>query len=245
MKALRLMAGLAGGALMATALAAPDPVLHLGANTWAPYTDPALPRQGIASAIVLTALARAGYRAEIRYMPWSRALASTYMRHSDGVVGVWLTGQRRARLLYSDSYLTNDLYLFHARPERCPGRAPDATIGVGRDYDYSDDFLARYGKAIKPVDNIKQNLQKLRLGRIDVMLEDQRAVAYAARQYRDALDGMRPARCGARPLLSLPLHFGINRDYPNAGAIIQAFNLQLKAMKKDGTLDAMLQTHQP
>jgi polar amino acid transport system substrate-binding protein len=202
--------------------------------------DPSLPQQGIASAIVLTALERAGYKAEISYMPWSRALASTYGRRSDGVVGVWPTAERRARLVYSDSYLSNDLYLFRWRPERCPDRAPDASIGVGRDYDYSDDFLARYRGAIKPVDNIRQNLLKLKLGRIDVMLEDQRAVDFTTRQYRAELGDAAPGRCAAQPLLSLPLHFGINRDYPNAESIIHAFNVQLKAMKKDGTLDAIV-----
>nr|WP_315251569.1 transporter substrate-binding domain-containing protein [uncultured Duganella sp.] len=245
MDALRLTTLLAGSAMMAAAPAQPGPVLRLSANTWPPYMAPTLPHQGIAAAIVLTALARAGHPAEISYMPWSRALASAYMLRSDGVVGVWLTSQRRARLVYSDSYLTNELYLFHVRRERCPDRAPDASIGVGRDYDYSDDFLARYGKAIKPVDNIKQNLQKLQLGRIDVMLEDRRAVEYTALQYRAELNGMTPAKCTAQPLLSLPLHFGINRDYPHADAIIQAFNVQLKAMKKDGTLDAIVQRHQP
>lgn len=155
------------------------------------------------------------------------------------------TGRVRPNTAARRKYLVNDLYLFRLKPERCPDRAPDASIGVGRDYDYSDQFLARYGSAIRPVDNIKQNLQKLQLGRIDVMLEDQRAVDYTAQQYRSELGGMAPGRCTQQPLLSLPLHFGINRDYPNAEGIIHAFNVQLKAMKKDGTLDAIIRRHHP
>lgn len=129
-------------------------VLHLSANYWEPYTGESLPSQGIATEIVVTALARAGYRAEVKFMPWSRALVSTYQGQTDGVVAVWSTSQRRSKLLYSDSYLLNELYLFHFRPGICNERAlnslADMRIGVGRDYDYSDDFLTKYSHSLKP-----------------------------------------------------------------------------------------------
>ncbi len=68
-----MLACLAGLASPSPA-AEPHPALRLTANIWEPYTGADLPRQGIASEIVTTALARAGYTAEISIMPWSRAL---------------------------------------------------------------------------------------------------------------------------------------------------------------------------
>jgi len=219
--------------------AEPHPTLRLTAHIWEPYTGADLPRQGIASEIVLTALARAGYPAEISIMPWSRALASVYQGNRDGVVGVWPTAERRARLAVSDSYLANELFLFYVRPELCTvnGLSVDAStrIGVGRDYDYSDAFMSRYGSALKPVDRVEQNLLKLQAGRIDMVLEDKRVVEFVvARQ-----PGTPLLTCTTQPVLSLPLHFGLRRGYPNADGIIAAFNVQLAAMKKDGTLDAI------
>jgi polar amino acid transport system substrate-binding protein len=210
---------------------------------WRPYTGENLAHQGIATEIVITALERAGYKADVKFMPWSRALASTYQGHADGVVAVWSTSQRRGKLLYSDSYLSNELFLFHLRPTLCNGKVlnslSEVRIGVGRDYDYSDEFIAQYGHSLKPVDRIQQNLLKLQLGRVDMVLEDKRIVAYTIAHGPKELGGLMPLSCPASPLLTLPLFFGMRRDYPNVGVIMAAFNLQLKAMKKDGTLDAI------
>ncbi len=219
------------------------PVLRLSANYWEPYTGENLPRQGIATEIVVTALARAGYSVEVNFMPWSRVLATTYQGSADGVVAIWSTNQRRAKLLYSDSYLANELFLFYLRPALCSGRIPSSLsemrIGVGRDYDYSDEFLAKYGPALRPVNRVLQNLQKLQLGRIDMVLEDRRIVDYAIQHNPKEMYGLTPLLCPASPLLTLPLYFGMSRDYPNADSIISAFNVQLKAMRKDGTLEAI------
>jgi polar amino acid transport system substrate-binding protein len=219
------------------------PVLHLLANHWEPYMGESLPRQGFATEIVVTALARAGYVADVKFMPWSRAIATTYQGGADGVVAVWSTGQRRAKLLYSSSYLSNEMFLFYVRPELCNGRVlsslVEMRIGVGRDYDYSDDFLAKYGAALKPVDKVQQNLLKLQFGRVDVVLEDKRIVDYAIQHNLKELYGLAPLVCPTSPLLTLPLYFGMSRDYPNAEGIIAAFNLQLQEMKRDGTLDAI------
>jgi len=240
-----LLCGFAVAAdIMCSACLASDqsaPVLHLSANYWAPYTGEALAQQGVASEIVVTALRRAGYRASISFMPWSRALTSTYRGLSDGVVAVWSTQQRRARLVYSDSYLSNRMFLFYAKAGRCnDGLSTGTRIGVGRNYEYSDNFLAQYSQLLKPVDRLEQNLLKLQVGRVDFVLEDPLIVHHALQHGPKGFDQPPPQQCAGKPLLTLPLHFGLRRDFPNAAAIVAAFNLQLKAMKKDGTLDAAL-----
>ncbi len=65
-----------------------------------------LPQQGLASEIVLTALQRAGYQADITIMPWSRVLPMLYQHQTDGVVAIWATNDRRSKPLFSDSYLS-------------------------------------------------------------------------------------------------------------------------------------------
>lgn len=87
---------------------------------------------------------------------------------------------------------------------------------------------------------MQQNLLKLQLGRVDMVLEDKRIVDYNIEHGPKELSGLVALNCPATPLLTLPLHFGMNRDYPNADLIMAAFNVQLKEMNKDGTLDAIL-----
>lgn len=228
----------------ASSRAAPPPrVLTLAANSWEPYTGATMPQQGIASEIVVTALSRAGYASKIRFMPWSRALNETYGGQVDGVVTIWSTQQRRARLLLSDSYLSNAMHLMFLRPEvgklLSAGTLDGLRVGAGRNYEYSDSFLASYKLLLEPVDRLPQNLGKLRIGRIDMMLEDKHAVDYLLRHTPEFADF--PAlRYSAAPVLQLPLHFAMNRNHPDAEVIVAAVNAQFKAMRKDGTLAAIL-----
>lgn len=237
---------LAAAALAASAAMAGNTgaAIKLTANQWAPFTGSDLPGHGVATEIVVTALERAGYKVEVEFMPWSRALTQAYHGLSDGVVGIWPTRQRRQRLLLSDSYMDNALYLLYLRPEFGQRINNDTLagmrIGVGRDYDYSDSFLERHRLLMEPVDRIQQNLLKLQVGRIDMMLEDKYAVQYMVSRFPDTYRSMPPLLSSAAPVLKLPLHFGIRRDHPQASEIIAAFNLQLKAMKKDGALGAIL-----
>ena len=223
--------------------------LRLSANYWEPYTGPGMANNGVATEIVVRALARAGYATEISFMPWSRTLASAYHGKIDGVVGIWPTRQRRLKLLFSDSYLTNRLHLLYVRPALSGNLTLDTLdgirIGVGRDYDYSDSFLEPKRFILDPVDRIGQNLSKLFLGRIDMMLEDPYVAEYTLLHHADEFAGHPPLRYSPAPLLQLPLHFGLSRDRADAEQIIAAFNTQLARMKKDGSLAAILQQLAP
>lgn len=224
-------------------------LLRLSANHWEPYTGAALPNQGVATEIVVTALERAGYATEVSFVPWSRALSSTYSGSADGIVAIWPTSQRRSRILFSDSYLSNSLYLLYLRPELAAKSSMEALdgvrIGVGRDYDYSDSFLTRNKYSLEPVDRVTQNLSKLYLGRVDMVLEDKHIVEYTLRNNQAEYGRQPPLKFSDDPLLRLPLHFGINRNHPDAEEIIAAFNAQLKSMKKDGTLASILRKLDP
>lgn len=223
------------------------PILRLAANYWEPYTGAELPDKGLASEIVVTALQRAGYAAHIEIMPWSRVLSATYSGQVDGVVAIWPTTERRARILFSDSYLSNELHLFFLRPELGDRTTMSALtglrVGVVRGYDYSDEFLLHDNFQALPVDRVVQNLLKLSVNRIDMVLEDKRIIAYNLRRRADELRGVPPLKHSSAPLLVLPLHFGISRQYPQAAQVIMAFNIQLAGMRRDGTLAAILRRY--
>ena len=229
--------------LSAAALAAP-PSLHLVANYWEPYTGQDLPQQGLACEVVATALRRAGYQADITIMPWPRVLSTVYQHQADGVVAIWATSERRARLLFSDSYLSNRLFILHM-----PGQLGDASefrqlngarIGVGRDYEYSDEFLAQTNFQRVPVDRPIQNLLKLTVGRIDGVLEDKLIAQYQIQANIDAHGALGNIEFATTPMMTLPLYLAISPQTPNAQQIVAQFNAQLAAMRKDGTLEAIL-----
>lgn len=220
------------------------PSVHLVANYWEPYTGQDLPQLGLASEVVTTALRRAGYQVDISIMPWSRVLATVYQHQADGVVAIWSTGERRRRLLFSDSYLSNRLFILSM-----PGRLQDATdysqlsgarIGIGRDYEYSDEFMAQKGFQVEPVGRTIHNLLKLTMGRIDGVLEDKLIAQYQIQSNIGAHGELGKIKFAPAPMMTLPLYLAINPQTPNARQIITQFNLELGKMHKDGTLAAIV-----
>ena len=230
--------------LLALSARPAPPPLHLVANYWEPYSGQDLPQQGLACEVVSTALRRAGYELDITIMPWSRVLSTVYQHQADGVVAIWATGKRRSKLLFSDSYLANQLFILHM-----PGQLQGVTglrqlsgtrIGIGRDYEYSDEFMAQTDFQRVPVDRTIQNLLKLTIGRVDGVLEDKLTAQYQIQTNIGAHDALGKIEFAAAPMMTLPLYFAINPQTPNAQQIIAQFNAQLAGMRKDGSLGAIL-----
>ncbi len=220
------------------------PTLHLLANYWEPYTGDTLPSRGLACAIVTTALKRAGYDVTIDILPWARVLATAYKGKADGIVAIWPTAERRSKLLFSDSYMTNELVLLHMSG-RLAGRKSlsdldGLTVGVGYGYDYSDDFLALKNFKSEPVGTVMQNLRKLVVGRVDMVLEDRRIAEFNIRTHAKQEQRLRAIDFSGPAVMHLPLHFALNPGTPDAQKILAAFNAEIRRMGRDGTLAAML-----
>lgn len=222
--------------------------MRLAANYWEPYTGEHILNQGLATEIVLTALERAGYFSRVDFMPWSRVQALAYNRVIDGIVAVWPTAQRQKKLVFSHSYLKNRLYLYHIETNLCKEgnfeTIPNIKIGVGRDYDYSENFQQKYGQYLSIGDRVQQNLLKLRYGRIDYLLEDELVMKSALKYFGSDYSNMKILRCPTSPLMELDLSFALRSDFPNAATIIQKFNAEIRKMRKDGTMTAILNRHQ-
>lgn len=218
--------------------------LNLVANYWEPYTGDGLPGKGLASEIVTTALKNAGYAATVSIMPWARALALTYAGNADGIVAVWATRERRQNLVLSDAYLSNRMVLLHMHGKYADRKTladlSGLTVGVGRNYDYSDAFSSSTNFNRRPADRVLQNLHKLSVGRVDLVLEDDRIAQYNLTRYRDEIPALGEIELIKPPLFVLPLYFGVSRKHADAEVIVARFNDALKKMQANGTMDAIL-----
>lgn len=222
---------------------ASQPVLRLVANHWAPYTTDSLDDGGLASRVVTSVLSRAGYKSTIEYMPWARALMMVAEGQADGVVAIWSTEDRRQRIAFSESYLVNELALFYvANVERVPAIIEELagkTVGIGRGYDYSDDFLsARYFKK-EAANSTLSNLLKLSRRRVDLVLEDPRIVSFNVGAHCAEHPELDLIKSGTGTFMRLPLFFGVSRKRPDAVEIVRRFNDALALLRSDGTIDRM------
>jgi polar amino acid transport system substrate-binding protein len=81
--------------------------LRLVADAWPPFTDATLINGGLATDIVSTALARAGYASDFEQVPWARALLGIGEGRYDVLVNAWYNEERTRIGQFSGEYLLN------------------------------------------------------------------------------------------------------------------------------------------
>jgi len=221
--------------------------LHLVANYWEPFTGEQLEKQGAASDLVRTAMARSGYDVDIKIEPWARALNEIDNGHVDGVVAVWRTTERADHIAFSDAYFLNHLVLV-ARKERhfkftSLADLTGLTIGVGRAYDYNNELQSADNFLKEPATTAELNFKKLSAGRIDLVLEDNCIAQYVQREKIDGFDFDRDLEIISPQVYDIPLYFGMSRLHPHFELVIESFNRALADMKKDGSYQAILANH--
>lgn len=100
--------------------------LRLVADAWPPFTDATMVNGGLATELVTTALARAGYASEFDQVPWARALLGIDEGRYDVLVNAWYSDERTRIGQFSGSYLQNRILFIKARIadrlQRQPGR---------------------------------------------------------------------------------------------------------------------------
>lgn len=218
--------------------------LHLVANFWEPFTGGPSDAEGAATELVRMALLRAGYPVEIDVEPWARAINQIHNGHYDGVVAVWRSEERAGFLAFSNAYFTNDIILVARKDKPLKVSGIDdlagLTVGVGRGYDYSDDFIAAKNFTTDSTLSAEQNLKKLSAGRVDVVVEDRCIARFTMRRKIESFDFERDLEILPPELYRLPLYFAMRLDHPQRDAILDGFNRALEEMRKDGSYGRLL-----
>ncbi|HAA38792.1 MAG TPA: amino acid ABC transporter substrate-binding protein, partial [Pseudomonas sp.] len=118
--------------------------LRLVADAWPPFTDATLINGGLATDIVTTALARAGYASDFQQVPWARALMGVGDGRYDVLVNAWYDEARTQLGQFSGEYLLNRVRFIKRRDDPIEfqnlEQLHDYPIAVVRGYAYSAAF---------------------------------------------------------------------------------------------------------
>ena len=219
--------------------------LRLVADAWPPYTDATLVNGGLATDIVSTALARAGYASDFQQVPWARAMLGLGEGRYDVLVNAWYNEERTHVGQFSAEYLLNrvrfikrkdapieynDLQQLHTYP-----------IAVVRGYAYSPEFDGDAALQKVPVHNFAMAVRMVAADRVKLTLEDE----YVARYYlaRESPKVRNAVEFVPRPLSENSLHILVSLKNPDHEKIVAGFDREIAGMKADGSYERLLRQH--
>ncbi|AZD32316.1 amino acid ABC transporter, periplasmic amino acid-binding protein, putative [Pseudomonas chlororaphis] len=219
--------------------------LRLVADAWPPFTDATLVNGGLATDIVSTALARAGYASEFEQVPWARALLGVGEGRYDVLVNAWFNEARTQLGQFSSEYLVNRVRFIRRKDTPVEytnlKQLHQYPIAVVRGYAYSPDFDSDPELQKVLVHNFAMAVRMLAADRVKLTLEDE----YVARYYlaRESPRVRNAVEFLPNSLSENGLHILVSLKNPAHAQIVAKFDREIEAMKADGSYDRLLRQH--
>jgi polar amino acid transport system substrate-binding protein len=216
--------------------------LRLVSTVWPPFTNGAGEAR-FALDLVGEALKRIGVMSETTFVEDPNFTSALLRGQYDGSAAAWKDAERERVLVFSEPYLENRLILVGRRGSDVTATTLAALAGkrivVVGGYSYGDEVKSGSGPTFVTSRSEEDSLTKLLAGEADYTLMDELVVQYIlrnhAQQARDRL------QVGSTPLIRRSLHLAVRRDRPDAVAVINRFNSELRQMIADRTYHRLLQ----
>ncbi|WP_460097715.1 substrate-binding periplasmic protein [Pseudomonas sp. S3_C01] len=219
--------------------------LRLVADGWPPFTDSTLINGGLATDIVSTALARAGYASDFEQVPWARAMLGIGEGRYDVLVNAWYSEERTHIGQFSAEYLLNRVRFIKRKDEAIQFDSLQQLraypIAVVRGYAYSKDFDEDPQMQKVPVHNFAMAVRMLAADRVKLTLEDE----YVARYYlaRESAKVRNAVEFLPKALSENSLHILVSLKNPEHEQIVAGFDREIAAMKADGSYARLMKAH--
>jgi polar amino acid transport system substrate-binding protein len=219
--------------------------LRLVADAWPPFTDATLVNGGLATDIVSTALARAGYASDFEQVPWARALLGVGEGRYDVLVNAWYTEERTRLGQFSGEYLVNRVRFIKRKDAPIEfnnlQELHTYPVAVVRGYAYSQAFDDDASLQKVPVHNFAMAVRMVAADRVKLTLEDE----YVARYYlaRESAKVRNAVEFLPKPLSENSLHILVSLKNPHHEEIVASFDREIAEMKADGSYEQLMKQH--
>lgn len=209
---------------------------------WAPHYGSDLPENGLTTALVMAAFKAVGHNAEIKFIPWTRALKDVKEGKADIVMGAYHSADREADYLFSDAIVHLDTGLI-ARPGLGKNTFSSLrdlqgySIGVARGWANNDEFDAANYLEKHVSTSPSLNIKKLFRGRIDMAVMNFDLFRYEAKKAGFCLADIEFID---PPLETHGLHIMASKQITDYREIITDFNNGLDKIRKNGKFQRIL-----
>ena len=224
----------------------------LTTGDWPPYVFQGADDPGPIPAIVVAAFKEVGITPKIVFYPWVRAEDEVRQGNAFAAFPYAVTPDRQKEFDFSDSMYTVQAKFFYSKLYHPNGITYNALedlrsykIGALLGSWYVTTF-SNAGLQVEYVSTNDQNVQKLALGRIDLMIEEENTVWSVIRKLypNDVNQFATLDKPLDQPGVVNDLSLMVSRTYPNSAELLQQFNTGLAAIRANGTYDQILAKYQ-
>ncbi|MEH6450412.1 MAG: transporter substrate-binding domain-containing protein [Oleispira sp.] len=220
-------------------------VLAAAGDPWPVLLNPDTKQQGLLVELARKAYRTQGYELEIIFVPWSRAMVMIQQKRADLLIGAWYSDERNNYLMYSEAIFSSAIRLL--KPKHSSFEYTDLSslqglrVGTILSYQYDEEFLTDASIVRITSDSLLNNIHNLIAGRIDLTLDDHYVVNHMLDKHIE--DWENKLSLVDNPLIAKKLYLAANRSNPKHKTIIEAFNLGLAQLKKDGRYEKIVQSY--
>lgn len=232
--------------LLSTGLFAKDKTIVLAnETTWAPHYGKELKDGGYTTKIIKEALKKVGYKLEIKWLPWNRALTLASKGVYDGLGACFFNEKRAKSFSYTDTIGSTDTSFFSLKNREFKYTSMEDLknykIGTAIGYGYPKVFTDAGYLKTQSVKDAKTNVIKLAKKRIDLTIGSKKVIQNIINtsypEYKDSIVAIEPA------IDSLPLFVAFSKQKDGYEQKVRDFNRGLKMIIKDGTFDAIMKEY--
>jgi len=227
-------------------LFAQDKVIVLANETsWAPYYGKELKNGGYTTEIIVEAMARVGYKVDIKWASWNRAVSLAKKGVYDGLGACYHNEQRAKGFVFTDSIGDTQTVFFKLKTKKIKYTTLEDLkaykIGTAKNYGYPKKFVD--ASCLNKIDapKLEFNIRKLLKGRIDMLIGSKKVTQHLLNNSypddKDKVEIMQPA------IDKMPLYVAFSKNSAGHKQKVKDFNKGLKMIKSDGTFEKILKKH--
>ena len=239
--ALAVLLAAGAGSLATSAQTTQTTSLRLVSTAWAPFTNEAgKPR--FALDLVEEGLRRGNIKTTTTIVDAAQFTSALLTGPYEGSAAAWRDAERDKALVFSKPYLENRLILVGRRGSDVAAATLTALAGkrvaIVGGYSYGD-LIDTAGPTFVRSLSEEDSLSQLLGSKVDYTLMDELVVQYILLNH--PAEAKSRLQLGTKPLITRQLYLAVRRSVPDAAAIVDGFNAQVRSMIADGTYHRLLQ----
>lgn len=228
-----------------------DNEVILATGDWPPYVYETGPDKGPIAEIIIAAFKEEGISTQIFFYPWKRAEDETRDGRVFAAFPYATSDERKKEFNFSNPMYVVKAKFFYNKKFHPNGMTFDKLEDL-KNYKIGGLLGSWYEPTFKAaklqveyVAGTEQNVEKLALGRIDLIIEEENSVNYLIRKkYPEQIDQFasleKPLE---QPGVVNDLSLLVSRGYPKSADLLKKFNSGLAAIRANGTYKQILEKY--